>query len=228
MSVTVYNITYLLAQISTLEKTQLEIKGATDKTSAQIGTVEQKVSSQQSNFDKLQSRVFAIEDTQRDLKSKTRTIETQVDTTQGLISRLQSITRTFAGFYARLIKKSDHYTNGTVITFDDVVYNDGSHYNPSTGIFTVPVSGVYVFMFNVEVNFNSRETNREAHVDLNVNGNMRADALVSGVAALSGGNAAVLKVTAGDKVYVSTARYEERYYIRMYRTSFSGALLYVS
>ena len=119
-----------------------------------------------------------------------------------------------------------YYNKSTVIKFDAGTYNDGGHYNRSTGIFTVPVSGVYVFMFNVRVDYDSSDKARMAHVGLYVNGEFKAVASVHGVGYLTGGNAAVVKVLTGDRVYVSTEYYLERHYIEA-DTSFSGALLHV-
>ncbi|KAH3783048.1 hypothetical protein DPMN_160975 [Dreissena polymorpha] len=134
---------------------------------------------------------------------------------------------TFVGFSIELRSNYNYYNNITVIKFDNVHYNEGSHYSPSTGIFTVPLSGLYVFMFNVQVRYKSSDTSQLAYVKLQVNGISKALALVQGIGHLTGGNAAVVKVSAGDRVYVSTADERDRYYIHPYRTMFSGALLHV-
>jgi hypothetical protein len=41
------------------------------------------------------------------------------------------------------------YTGGTVVVFNATTYNIGSHFNTSTGLFTAPVSGNYVFSASI-------------------------------------------------------------------------------
>ncbi|KAH3750143.1 hypothetical protein DPMN_184661 [Dreissena polymorpha] len=231
MVLTLYNDSSLFDMVDSLKKTQSDIKSemkqASDKTRAQIATVQQEVVTAQRNT---QSRDETFEKTLSDLNSKTSTIAAHVDTSRGQISRLQDLTGTFSGFSVRLFTKSNSYYNKeTVIKFDEVYYNAGGHYSPSTGIFTVPVSGVYVFMFNVQVGpYDSTDKNRKADVVLYVNGDIKAEAIVTGVGSdFTAGNAAVLHVWAGQRVYVSTSNLQERYYIWPWRTSFSGALLHV-
>ena len=48
-------------------------------------------------------------------------------------------------FQANHAQRSGHYPNGATIIFTRVSLNDGKGYNPVTGIFKVPVSGVYSF-----------------------------------------------------------------------------------
>ncbi len=45
-----------------------------------------------------------------------------------------------AGFLASL---SSDVAAGDLV-FDHVIYNNGSHYNPTTGIYTVPIQGYYL------------------------------------------------------------------------------------
>ena len=42
-------------------------------------------------------------------------------------------------------------TEGTVLTFEDVLTNEGNHYNPATHKFTCQIPGTYVFMFSIAV-----------------------------------------------------------------------------
>ncbi|KAH3740400.1 hypothetical protein DPMN_047106, partial [Dreissena polymorpha] len=57
-------------------------------------------------------------------------------------------------------KTNTYYNTDTIIKFDRVYYNKGNHYSPSTGIFTSPVSGVNVFMFNAQLDGDPNDTNR--------------------------------------------------------------------
>ncbi|KAH3750740.1 uncharacterized protein LOC127848894 [Dreissena polymorpha] len=226
-----------VGRIEGLEKNQSVMKGAADKTQAQIATVEQKVAASQSNTQTLQSRVQSLGETQGDLKSKTTTIESKVDTRQRQIDWMQrqidwvqQTVGTFAGFSAYL-NTNKHYDQKTVIVFDGVIYNHDTwprprDYNPNTGIFTVPVSGVYVFTFNVEVNSNFVDIDIGAHVNLMLNSNIKSQAIVQGLGNhLSSGNTAVLDVQFGDKVFVSTSSHFRLHKLYAWRTTFSGALL---
>ena len=53
-------------------------------------------------------------------------------------------------------------------------------------------------MFNVQIQYDSSDTNRLAYVGLDVNGVSKALAIVQGVGLLTGGNAAVVEVSAGE------------------------------
>ena len=44
--------------------------------------------------------------------------------------------------------RTSHVTSTGTIVFDSVAHNDGSAYNNSTGVFTAPVAGKYVFTFS--------------------------------------------------------------------------------
>ena len=50
----------------------------------------------------------------------------------------------FAGFsaYASVTR---NYNIDNVLLFDSVIYNNGNHYNPDTGVFVCPVDGMYLF-----------------------------------------------------------------------------------
>lgn len=64
------------------------------------------------------------------------------------------------GFHAKLsanIPGTGGYTLGS-IKFDQVVYNDGSPYNPATGNYVIPESGFYHFEASVSVGFNPTPT----------------------------------------------------------------------
>ena len=50
-------------------------------------------------------------------------------------------------FQARLPNTLIGMGDGDQIIFDDVMLNDGHHYDAKTGNFTVPIKGVYAFFF---------------------------------------------------------------------------------
>ena len=54
------------------------------------------------------------------------------------------------GFYATLSSRNNYGKKQTVI-FDNVLTNDGNGYDDRTGVFTCPVTGTYMFVFDALV-----------------------------------------------------------------------------
>ncbi|XP_045209459.2 complement C1q tumor necrosis factor-related protein 7-like [Mercenaria mercenaria] len=116
---------------------------------------------------------------------------------------------------------------GQTILFNKVFLNDGSAYNENTGVFTVPVDGVYLFSYFVaEIN------NDQIVLRLVVNGQNKVDAVAEGLQDRhndQGGNVVILKLTAGDRVLIEaydTSNVHIDGGASYWYTSFSGALLY--
>ena len=52
------------------------------------------------------------------------------------------------GFTATTNAEYNISTNGAVLTYNNVITNNGNHYNGSTATFTAPVSGMYYYSFD--------------------------------------------------------------------------------
>lgn len=112
--------------------------------------VQQQVASIQS----LQARVVSLESTDRLV----------ANTVQQHTSQLSALTAMVNNqvYFTAHMSDSQHPvhvgTSNTPFKFDDVVTNFGNAYNPQTGVFTAPVSGVYVFYVQMMKHDNGPET----------------------------------------------------------------------
>jgi hypothetical protein len=105
--------------------------------------------------------------------------------------------------------------------FDEVLYNHGGGYSSSTGIFTAPISGTYIFIFIVQP-----RNGKKAHVVLRLNGKLLTSAMtVSSDKEVSAGNVGIAYVVAGDQLWIETSHFEDYYYIYPHRTTFNGILI---
>lgn len=124
------------------------------------------------------------------------------------------------GFTAVKHSPSPVYEGGTVI-FETTITNYGSAYDPRSGIFTAPVSGMYVFFFDIEC----AKTNGDTYTEL-----LRDGARV-GIQTYCHGlgdydNSAslgVLHLNAGDTVWVRLYDSDNRYFGG--KTIFSGFMI---
>ncbi|XP_060563700.1 complement C1q-like protein 4 [Ruditapes philippinarum] len=123
-------------------------------------------------------------------------------------------------------KPIEHLGVGQPIKFDKILTNVGDDYNIHTGIFTVPVDGIYAFSFYI-----AEYQVHEFYASLVVDGDRTvqgiADAL-SGDQDIQGGNFAILSLRAGQTVSLESDVSDG--YIWAAKTqrfeSFSGFLLY--
>lgn len=126
------------------------------------------------------------------------------------------------GFTASVSSASSSWSSGTLV-FPLIITNVGNGYNPSTGVFTAPIEGEYVFFVNVQ-SYNTQCI----YVDVVLNGVTKVRTMAYSTGSNdnyeSGPNLAVLTLQKGNRVWVQ--RYSgQGYYIDGPITTFSGFLL---
>ena len=121
----------------------------------------------------------------------------------------------------------NHLVAGHTLKCDQVIFNDGNHYNAFTGIFTVPRTAVYLLTYSVATAFQ----NKYLWVKLVVDNRM---IVLSGTDAQyndhteNGGNTAILRLNQGQSVWLEVAKCANNAEVWMvdHTTTFSGVLLY--
>lgn len=135
---------------------------------------------------------------------------------------------TLVGFTAYLDHNVDHLGIDQTIVFNQILFNDGGGYNHATGMFTCPVFGVYLFFFEV-----GSGSQHQIVAKLVVDGYNRVGAIADSdyhaYDEAQGGNMAILKLSAGSRVWVENYRWANKFVegdtIDRF-TTFSGILLY--
>ncbi|XP_041842516.1 cerebellin-1-like [Melanotaenia boesemani] len=127
--------------------------------------------------------------------------ETRLKESQNHVLELQQEGRIKVMFSAALQGNNNvgPFNTETTLTYRSVITNIGNAYNPSTGIFTAPVAGVYYFIFF------SHFGKKQSAVTLFKNGHMITitnDHQSQFDTADNGGNAVLLQLQPGDHVYM--------------------------
>ena len=94
------------------------------------------------------------------------------------------------------------WSSGTLV-FPKVITNVGNGYNPTDGVFTAPLAGVYVFFVNVHGNYN-----QYIYTDIVLNGAPKVMTMSNnneGQSYKAGPNLAVLYLQTGDRVWIQHA-----------------------
>jgi hypothetical protein len=127
-------------------------------------------------------------------------------------------------FTAKLTHELNDVPIHTTIIFDYLVHYTGSTYDVSTGVFTCPTSGLYLFSVFIE----SHTVNTEATVTLKMEGTP----YMSVVSERSddgeddtGGNVCLLTVNKGERVWVETYQNDKQSFWLGF-TTFSGVLIH--
>ena len=137
--------------------------------------------------------------------------------------RIQNRAVTHVAFSTYLSHSLYHLSIGHVIKLDQIFLNDGNGYNKYTGVFTVPVLGVYLLTYSIHTDVNDHILEVELVVD---NKNM-------GTAYDSHGTTSsktiITRLTAGQSVWLEIAYHDNAATGNNNDnkfTTFSGALLY--
>ena len=145
---------------------------------------------------------------------------------KGMISK-RDITTEGVAFSAYLDHEIYHMGIGHTVKCNQVLLNEGNHYNTFTGIFTVPQTGVYLITFS----FGVRSNNDLTHVRLMVNNREIVDAAgqVTGTfQRSSSSNTAIIKLNQGESVWLENEVNDSEVMggTQWRWTTFSGVLLY--
>ncbi|XP_045206569.2 collagen alpha-1(VIII) chain-like [Mercenaria mercenaria] len=127
------------------------------------------------------------------------------------------------GFSTVLTNHLQHLGKKLVIKFNKILKNDGNGYDPNTGFFAAPLTGTYLFIYN----FGHHSTG-ETWLELVKNGVAQNSAAVEGHFGgqnLQGGNAAIIHLNQGDRVWVETYLVSD-VSLHAQTTTFSGVFLY--
>jgi hypothetical protein len=120
-------------------------------------------------------------------------------------------------FTAGVTSYSSTWNSGTLV-FPKVIHNIGGGYNPSTGVFTAPTEGHYVFFVTV-VEFSTLYS----RVDIVLNGTSKVRTLGESDAAYqTGTNMTVLRLQRGDTVWIRYSYGKGYYTLSVPITTFSG------
>ncbi|XP_053400888.1 uncharacterized protein LOC128557521 [Mercenaria mercenaria] len=132
-------------------------------------------------------------------------------------------------FSAYMTHTNFHTIVGQAFKFDQVLLNDGIGYSKSTGKFTVPLTGVYLFAFHIDARnlmFVRLVVNGVNQVDAVANAHTNTDSRRS---YSMGGNTAIIHVRHGQAVWVETYEIQDGITAssNTFRIcTFSGVLLY--
>ncbi|XP_063072138.1 complement C1q-like protein 2 [Engraulis encrasicolus] len=141
------------------------------------------------------------------LMEKVKLLETRLEKSEKDVEELRGLIggRPQVAFSVGLLDSNNGntgpFTEATPLKYKKVFSNMGSCYNPSTGVFTALVKGMYFFRFTM---FNHQVSSPKSVVYLKRNGQVVASVwdMGAGDSNDTGSNAAVIPLEVGDNVWV--------------------------
>ncbi|XP_046365258.2 uncharacterized protein LOC124141327 isoform X2 [Haliotis rufescens] len=112
------------------------------------------------NTSSLLNDVASLKQSVASLQSTTRQLQKDLQSTKSdLLSANEQVSKLSKNVASKLrdvafhvSKPAPDQTTYTPLTFGTILYNSGSGYNSKSGVFTVPVSGTYMFWTQIEIN----------------------------------------------------------------------------
>ncbi|XP_059150458.1 uncharacterized protein LOC131937223 [Physella acuta] len=108
-------------------------------------SLDDKVSNLQKSVDNLLERVKAVERSNQQMLLSVRNQSDQLEA----VKEKMSLTAAFSA----TLREEKNIVTGDTILFNDVMLNEGQGYNQSSGIFTAPSAGLYVFHVVLEIGY---------------------------------------------------------------------------
>lgn len=123
-------------------------------------------------------------------------------------------------FTAGVTESKRYWSSGNLI-FSTIIYNEGGAYDASTGVFTSPTDGIFVFYVTI-----TAYSSNTIYVDIVKNRSSSVRALAyGGTSHQTGTNMAVFSLRRGDKVWVKYHSGQGFYTDSTPITSFTGFMI---
>ncbi|XP_062571327.1 uncharacterized protein LOC134233381 isoform X2 [Saccostrea cucullata] len=210
-----------------LEAYNTELRSANDKLSLALNDLQK---NQQTITDSLSDH---MNNTMEDLQSELKQTQFEQLKLSSSVSSLEVFRLNFTNRQCGLSSKvaftagitsSDSSWSGSTLVFPKMIFNTGGGYNPTTGMFTAPLDGHYVFFVNVQ----SYGT-YEIRMEIVLNGESKVRTIAHDSSGNdyyeTGVNLVVLRLNQGDKVWVKRYSGTGYYSNSVPITTFSGFLL---
>nr|XP_034335554.1 paramyosin-like isoform X3 [Crassostrea gigas] len=181
----------------------LKVKNSLTKEFGNLKSFVQNLQDSQTEITENLNRTVARFDTQFTLSEHTQqkfsSALASLETAQTKLSKSIDDKSNHHAFTAGISLGNDGWTGDTLM-FPTVIYSEGTGYNPSTGIFTAPSAGTYVFYVSVQSTWR-----KYIYLDIVLNGSSKVRATASGTSIAifqTGTNLVILHLQTGDRVWV--------------------------
>ncbi|XP_033973595.1 COP1-interactive protein 1-like isoform X9 [Trematomus bernacchii] len=227
--------TVLETRMSSSEKEVEELQRENADLLARVTASENKSTALESRMSSSEKEVEELQRENADLlarvtasENKSTALESRMSSSEKEVEELQreNADRPQVAFSAGLTDAGSvgPFTTPTTLKYSKVFTNIGQAYNPTTGIFTAPVRGVYYFRFNVWENRDLVWTAVELYH--NDQRKMRLSDHNDGSGLVSASNSMVLQLEKGDVVYIVLSLNYAVWDDSHNRMIFSGFLLF--
>ncbi|XP_046569003.1 uncharacterized protein LOC124277376 [Haliotis rubra] len=144
------DLTSILSHITLLEQTVDTLHKVTDRLQIDLRTTNERLDT---GYERKTSQLTTdlqltdLQTTKKDLQSA------QTDLmTKGLqFKHLNSVSETRAEAFQAFVSSSLNVTSLHPVVYDSIIYDTGSGYNTTTGVFTAPVNGTYMFWIQLGI-----------------------------------------------------------------------------
>ncbi|XP_060567988.1 complement C1q tumor necrosis factor-related protein 3-like [Ruditapes philippinarum] len=124
--------------------------------------------------------------------------------------------------FTTVLSRETTFESGNIIKFNSVLNNEGNGYNRNSGMFRAPISGTYIFAFQIE-HWDTKEITGQLMLE-NV---LQSSAIINpGGKSTQATGHAVVTLLSGQYVWVQTTGGKLYGSDTFYGTAFSGAFLY--
>ncbi|XP_046365253.2 uncharacterized protein LOC124141325 [Haliotis rufescens] len=152
----------------------------------------------------LKQSVASLQSTTRQLQKDLQSTKNDLHSAKEQVSKLsKNVASRIRDVAFHVSKPSPDQTTYTPLTFGTILYNSGSGYSSKSGVFTVPVSGTYMFWTQIEINESDAYMNvwikKEGKGKILASGWVSTDSTIDDAAASA---KAVVRLKRGEKVWV--------------------------